>query len=74
MTTITDQLRESIKQSEMSNWKLAQVAKVDKGLISRFMAGERDLMLETAAKIANALGMRLRMGGVPGTTTKDPSR
>ncbi len=59
MTTITDQLRESIKQSEMSNWKLAQVAKVDKGLISRFMAGERDLMLETAAKIANALGMEL---------------
>lgn len=59
MTTITDQLRESIKQSEMSNWKLAQVAKVDKGLISRFMAGERDLMLETAAKIADALGMEL---------------
>ena len=59
MTTITDQLRESIKQSEMSNWKLAQVAKVDKGLISRFMAGDRDLMLETAAKIANALGMEL---------------
>ena len=59
MTTITDQLRESIKQSEMSNWKLAQAAKVDHGVISRFMAGERDLMLETAAKIANALGMEL---------------
>lgn len=59
MTTITDQLRESIKQSEMSNWKLAQVAKIDQGVISRFMAGDRDLMLETAAKIANALGMEL---------------
>ena len=56
---ISDQLKTAIKQSEMSNWKLAQVAKVDKGLICRFMAGERDLMLETAAKIANALGMEL---------------
>ena len=56
---ISDQLKTAIKQSEMSNWKLAQVAKIDQGVISRFMAGDRDLMLETAAKIANALGMEL---------------
>ena len=56
---ISDQLKKAIRESELSNWKLAQVAKVDHGVISRFMAGERDLMLETAAKIANALGMEL---------------
>tara|TARA_R100000149_G_C5850727_1_gene119509 strand:- start:30 stop:218 length:189 start_codon:yes stop_codon:yes gene_type:complete len=56
---ISDQLKTAIKQSEMSNWKLAQVAKIDQGVISRFMAGDRDLRLETAAKIANALGMEL---------------
>ena len=59
MTTITDQLKKAIRESELSNWKLAQVAKVDQGVISRFMAGNRDLMLETAAKIADALGMEL---------------
>lgn len=59
MTTITDQLKKAIKESELSNWKLAQVAKVDQGVISRFMAGERDLKLETAAKIVAALGMEL---------------
>ena len=59
MTTITDQLKKAIRESELSNWKLAQVAKVDQGVISRFMAGERDLKLETAAKIVAALGMEL---------------
>jgi len=59
MTTITDQLKKAIRESELSNWKLAQVAKVDQGVISRFMSGERDLKLETAAKIVTALGMEL---------------
>jgi len=59
MTTITDQLKKAIRESELSNWKLAQVAKVDQGVISRFMAGERDLKLETAAKIVAALEMEL---------------
>ena len=59
MTTITDQLKKAIRESELSKWKLAQVAKVDQGVISRFMAGERDLKLETAAKIVAALEMEL---------------
>lgn len=59
---INDQLRKAIEKSGLTYYKLAQESGVDQVVISRFVNRERDLRLETAARLAAALGLTL----VPG--------
>lgn len=63
MASIVEQLRRAILKSGESYYALAQRTGVDAVVISRFAAGERDLRLETAAKLAAGLGMELRFKG-----------
>ena len=53
------QLREIIASRGLNPTELGQLAGVDPTVIARFVAGERDLRLETAGRIAAALGLRL---------------
>ena len=57
--TIADQLREIIHSRGLTPTELGQLAGVDPTIIARFVSGERDLRLETAGRIATALGLRL---------------
>lgn len=57
--TIADQLREIVESRGLTHTELGQLAGVDPTVIARFVAGERDLRLETAGRIAAALGLRL---------------
>jgi transcriptional regulator with XRE-family HTH domain len=57
--TLADQLREAIERSGLSGKELALRAEIDSGQLSRFRSGERDLMLETAGYLCNALGLAL---------------
>jgi plasmid maintenance system antidote protein VapI len=57
--TLPDQLREIIASRGLAPTELGQLAGVDPTVIARFVAGERDLRLETAGRIAAALGLRL---------------
>lgn len=59
---INEQLRKAIEKGEESYYALAKRSGVNAVVISRFACGERDLRLETAAKLADALGLTL----VPG--------
>lgn len=59
---INEQLRKAIEKSGESFYALAKRSGVNAVVISRFASKERDLRLETAAKIAAALGLTL----VPG--------
>lgn len=52
-------LRAAIESSELSRYALAQRSGVDAGVLCRFVAGERDLRLETASKLCEVLGLRL---------------
>ena len=63
MASIVEQLRRAISKSGESYYALAQRTGVDAVQISRFMAGERDLRLASAAKLAAGLGMELRFKG-----------
>ena len=56
---LADALRAAIDDSEFSRYQLAQMSGVTQGVLSRFMAGTRDLKLETASRLAVALGMHL---------------
>ena len=58
--TIVDQLRSAIAESELSQNALSELVGISHTQLSRFMRGERDLRLETAAKLATALNLELR--------------
>ncbi len=52
-------LREAIQASGLTHYAISQAAGVSPGQIDRFVSGERDLRLGTAARIAEALGLVL---------------
>ena len=56
---LADALRAAIDDSEFTRYQLSQMSGVTQGVLSRFMAGTRDLKLETASRLAVALGMHL---------------
>ena len=43
----------------MSQYRLAKIAGVDKGALSRFVHGQRGLMTSSVDKLADALGLEL---------------
>jgi transcriptional regulator with XRE-family HTH domain len=57
--TIVDELRQAIQQSGQSQYALAKSVGVDQSVISRFMAGQRDVTLATAAKLAVSGGQEV---------------
>lgn len=58
--TIVDQLREAIIVTDLTNYRLGKDAGVSPGVIDRFVSGDRDIRLATAARLATALGIELR--------------
>jgi transcriptional regulator with XRE-family HTH domain len=58
---IDETLKAAITKSGLTNYAIAKLAKVSPAQIDRFMAGERDIRLSTAASIAEALGLELRV-------------
>jgi plasmid maintenance system antidote protein VapI len=56
---LQDQLREAVKQSGLSLYRIAKDSGVVYQVLHRFASGERDLTLETATKLADYFGMRL---------------
>jgi plasmid maintenance system antidote protein VapI len=60
---IVETLREAIRLSGRTHYELAKAAGITPAQLDRFVAGERDLKLATAAKVADALGLELRPKG-----------
>jgi hypothetical protein len=52
-------LREIIEARGLTAYAAARMAEVDPGVVSRFLAGERDIRMGTADRLAVALGLRL---------------
>src|SRR5687767_7725926 len=61
-TTLSDPLKEAISSSRKTVRQLAKEAQVSATVVTQFMAGQRDLRLATAEKLAHILGLRL-VGG-----------
>jgi transcriptional regulator with XRE-family HTH domain len=53
-------LKAAIKASGLTHYALAKVTGITAGQLDRFMSGERDLRLASAAAVAAALGLELR--------------
>jgi plasmid maintenance system antidote protein VapI len=56
---IDAELRKRIEKSGVTAYALAGLADVSPQQVGRFLRGERDLTLATAAKLAQALGLEL---------------
>jgi len=59
MPPLNDDLREAIRNSTLSVVELAAKCDIHRQVIDRFLTGERDMRLATAAKIAEVLGLVL---------------
>lgn len=59
MKDIAEELRRVIASDERTHYRLAIDAGVTPEVIDRFVSGERDIRLATAAKLAAALGLQL---------------
>jgi carbon storage regulator CsrA len=57
--SLMDRLRQAILERNESLNKLSAACGVDRGRLSRFMRGERDLTLTAAAKLCDALDLQL---------------
>jgi transcriptional regulator with XRE-family HTH domain len=78
----SDVIRKAMLESGLSLNQLGKASAIDGGQLSRFMRGKRDLTLASAAKLCEALGLRLAQreeGGVTvapasAATPKRPTR
>ena len=62
MSEIFDQLRQAIRTSDKTRYKLWQETGIDQGQLARFMAGESGLSVENTEKIIEALGLEVIIG------------
>ncbi|HUX00981.1 MAG TPA: helix-turn-helix transcriptional regulator [Phycisphaerae bacterium] len=58
-TDIEDQLRQAILQAGMSRYALWKLSGVTEAVLSRFVNRSRTIRLDTAAKLAEVLGLEL---------------
>jgi transcriptional regulator with XRE-family HTH domain len=55
---LAQQLRAAIEASGLTAYAIAQASGVDDAVVYRFLAGQRDVTLAVASRLAAALGMR----------------
>jgi ribosome-binding protein aMBF1 (putative translation factor) len=60
--SLSENLKQAIRDSGQSEHQLANAAGVSQIVISRFLSGERDIRMATADKLAWALGLKLATG------------
>ncbi len=58
---MTTALRAAIKRDSRSQPVIAKAADVDKGILSRFVRGQRSMTLDTADRVCAALGVECRL-------------
>ena len=60
-TTLPDGLRQALRNSGKTSYQLNEETGVNHGVILRFLKGERDIRLETAEKLAAAVGLTVKV-------------
>ena len=57
--SLVDELREAIRNSGETEYRVAKESGVAQPILNRFLHGERGVSLETAAKVCKYLGLHL---------------
>ena len=58
-TSLSDELRQAVEQSGLSRYSIWQQVGIDQGTMSKFMAGDRGLSIESIDKLADLLGLHI---------------
>jgi plasmid maintenance system antidote protein VapI len=56
---VVQQLKDAIRATGLTHRDIARAADIGPDILSRFMSGQRDLTLKTAARICRAVGLEL---------------
>jgi transcriptional regulator with XRE-family HTH domain len=57
--TLTDQIREAVRRSELSHYEICRQTGINKASMSRFINGQKGLSLAHLDKLAELLGLRI---------------
>ena len=57
--SLSDELRQAVERSGLSRYAIWQAVGIDQASMSKFMAGERGLTLESIDKLAELLGLHI---------------
>jgi transcriptional regulator with XRE-family HTH domain len=57
---LADVIRDAIRETGQSAFAVARAAGVSQPVLSRFLSGERGILLDTAEKLCQLLGLELR--------------
>lgn len=60
-TTLPEGLRQAVRNSGKTSYQLNEETGVNHGVILRFLKGERDIRMETAEKLAAAVGLTVKV-------------
>lgn len=61
--TVSEVVRRAIEESGVSRYELAKRSGVSQSVLSRFVAGDRSINLETLDRLAEVLGIEIRIRG-----------
>jgi plasmid maintenance system antidote protein VapI len=61
--TVCSQLRDAIRESGKTHYRVGKDAGIKPDIVARFVNGQRDITGKTFAKLAQALGLELRRIG-----------
>jgi plasmid maintenance system antidote protein VapI len=70
MATISETLRQAVRDSGLPLQQIAEAAGVERASLSRFIRGQRTLRLDMADRLAAYFGLQLK----PATTKRDGDR
>ena len=59
MARLLDEIRKAIRQSDQTQYRIAEETEISRAALSRLMSGERGLSVETVEKLANYLGLEI---------------
>lgn len=57
---LSDQIRQAVDASGLSRYAICKATGIDQGAMSRFMAGEMGLALETLDRLGEVLGLEVK--------------
>jgi transcriptional regulator with XRE-family HTH domain len=55
--TFSDQIRQAIKDTGLSRYRICCEAKIDQGLMSRFMSGKSSISMDALDRLAVVIGL-----------------
>ena len=61
--SLSDAIKAEIERQGLTAYRVAKMAGIKPDVVSRFLSGERDILLATADKIAAALGLVMTRAG-----------